>query len=113
MLLAPDVRYRLVVHEAHVGQVGPEAPDIDGRPMHHCGIILEHRTADADFDGRAGHPSYREAGWCPGSVMWCGTPSSRWQLVSFEPLELAPSIACRDHPHELHIFIRGGELVRA
>ncbi len=109
--LSPEVRYRLVVHRAHEDQVGPDAAPIDGEPMHYCGITIEHRTIDPDFDGRPGHISWREAGWCPGAVMWCDpNPQRRWTLERFEPLTLSPSIACSVHRNEFHIFIREGRV---
>ena len=104
-------RYRLVVHEQHEDQIGPDGPAWDDRPMHYCGITIEHRTADPDFDGRPGHISWKEAGWCPGAVMWCDpNVGRRWELVSFDPLTLRPSIACHVHPDEFHIFITDGQI---
>lgn len=106
--LSDDVRYRLVVHAQHEGQVGPDAPPWeDGQPMYYCGIIVEHRTSDPDYDGRPGHVSHNEAGWCPGHVEWCGL-GQKWTLVSFDPLSLTPSVQCTRHPDEFHIYVTNG-----
>lgn len=103
--LNSGIRYQLVTHAAHEGQIGPSAGDGE----HYCGLVIEHKTDDPDYDGRPGHVSWKEAGWCPGYVNWCDSDrDDQWQLISFEPLTLQPSIQCSVHPDEMHIFITNG-----
>jgi len=48
---------------------------------------------------------------CDGAISWCEKCSGQtWQLISLDPLEISPSVACRTHPHH-HGFIRQGKWV--
>lgn len=105
--LSRNVRYRPLVHLRHEDQIGPDAP----KGYHYCGAIIEHRTKDPDYDGRPGHVSFRQAGWCPGAVKWCSDAAEAlWTLESFKPLTLSPSVQCTTHPEEFHVFVRNGKV---
>lgn len=51
---------------------------------------------------------------CDGFISWCKLchPSKHWELVSLDPLEISPSVACGTHPHH-HGYIRQGKWVQA
>lgn len=85
-----------VLNPQHIG-----VPDVDW-----AGIIVGHRHADGTE--------------CQGAVSFAGTGlpnwrdrQPRWDVLSWEPLTLSPSILRRDCPEQLHGFVREGRWVPA
>jgi hypothetical protein len=76
------------------------------------GIVESHPHPD-------GHPAHRCSGYCLFAVPaadeyashYVGGSPTRWQVSSFEPLTMAPSIACKACPN--HGFIHAGRWIPA
>jgi uncharacterized membrane protein len=71
------------------------------------GVTIERRYIDGVLSGVAYQHPDKTGQKCKGYVP-VGTPLG-WQLVSQQPLTLAPSLLCRRCKH--HGFIRGGKWV--
>ena len=83
-------------------KLNPQYADVPDIPW--CGITIYHYAPDGTEC--AGHVTFD----LPDVArMWPG-PGPRWQVVSWEPLHLEPSILCDCGDHG---FIRGGAWVPA
>jgi Family of unknown function (DUF6527) len=92
--------------EAHEEGVSPYSTSWPDGILHEnlAGIIEWHRTSSG---GEA----------CGGSLLFAGAGDDsdrpHWQVISLDPLELAPSIACTGPACGSHGYIRAGRWVDA
>ena len=92
------------VYAAFMGYAQERHPDAPDK----CGVIISH-------------PAPTETGRCGGAVFWwrpVGEQGPVWTLNSLEPLDLSPSIRCKQplkngEMFEFHGYIKQGRWVAA
>ena len=88
----------------HLGFKSQWAPDRELNPQYEgipdipwCGLTIEHNNPQGE--ACSGHITFD----LPGTERW---PNHKWQVVSFDPLHVEPSILCDCGDHG---FIRNGQ----